>query len=171
MKPIYDLAIRKVTAQIQNSAEWIAALKISTQLRIRELREIAIQKLAGHLTSTLQQIEIGIEYKIQSFLLDGYTEFVTRDEVISVEDEAQLGWSRTSKLFRVRHRLLQNPYDIDDVRSDLENTFAEEFAAAECAIDWSLISHLQPEFHTVTDTNAIQWDKEYYCTDVIFSVR
>jgi len=170
MKPIYDLAIRKVTIRIQNSDEWIAALKTSTQLRMRDFQEIAIGKLAGQLTSALQKIELGIEYKIQSWLLEGYTEFVNRNEVISPEDEAQLGWRRTCDLFRVRHRRLQQLHYYN-VQSDIQNTFAEEFAdTAESAIDWSPISHLRPELHIATDPGVIRRDEEYYCIEIILSV-
>jgi hypothetical protein len=176
MKPVYDLAIRKVATRIQNSDEWIAALKMSTQLRIRDFREIAIEKLADQLTSALQKIELGIEYKIQSWLLEGYMEFVERNEVISVEDEAQLGWSRTSNLFRVRHRRLQASHQAyfynHDVQTDVQDTFAEEFAdTAESEIVWSPISHLRPELYTATDPGVIQRDEEYYCVEIIFSVR
>jgi hypothetical protein len=169
MKPIYDLALRKIPTRIHKSDEWIAALKISTQLRIQDFREIAIGKLAGQLTSPLQKIEFGTEYKVQSWLLEGYMEFATRNEVISAEDEEQLGWRRTSSLFRVRHRRLMDGYSYYDVQPDVENTFAEEFT--EFAIDWDPISHLRPELHTVMDPILIQRDEEYYCVDIIFSVR
>jgi len=127
MKPIYDLALRKILTQIHKSDEWIAALKMSTQLKIRDLREIAIGKLTDQLTCSLQKIEFGTEYKISSCLLEGYTEFVTRKEVISAEEE-QLGWRRTSSLFRVRHRRLEKTPKYTGVRSDILNIFAKEFA-------------------------------------------
>ena len=35
MNRIHDLVLQKIEAQITNEDEWIAALKISTQLRIK----------------------------------------------------------------------------------------------------------------------------------------
>jgi hypothetical protein len=169
MKPIYDLALRKIPPRIHMSDEWIAALKMSTQLRIRDLREIAIGKLTGQLTSSLQKIEFGAEYKISSCLLEGYTEFATRNKVISAEDEEQLGWRRTSGLFRVRHRRFEKTYR-HGVQSDIQNTFANEFADI-AAFNCSPISHLQPKLLTATDPSVIQCDHKYYCTDIIFLVK
>jgi hypothetical protein len=170
MKPIYDLALRKILTQIQKSDGWIAALKMSTQLKIRDLREIAIGKLTDQLTSPLQKIEFGTEYKISSCLLEGYTEFVTRKEVISAEDEEQLGWRRTSSLFRVRHRRLEKTPKYTGVQSDILNIFAKELADIE-AFNCSQISHLRPELLTATDPSIIQRDEEYYCIDIIFFVK
>ena len=169
MKPIYDLALRKILTRIHKQDEWIAALKLSTQLKIRDLREIAIGKLTGQLTTLLQKIEFGTEYKILSCLLEGYTEFVTRNEVISAKDEEQLGWRRTASLFRVRHRRLEKARKYTGVRSDILNVFAKELADIE-AFDCSQISHFRPELLTATDPSIIQRDEEYYCIDIIFSV-
>ena len=170
MKHIYDLALQKIPTQIHNTDEWIAALKTSTQLKIRDLREIAIGKLTDQLTSPLQKIEFGTEYKISTCLLEGYTEFVTRDEVISVEDEEQLGWRRTSSLFRARHRRLEEAPGYIGVQSDILNIFAKELADIE-AFDCSQISHLRPELLTAVDPSIIQRDKEYYCIDTIYLVK
>jgi hypothetical protein len=170
MKPIYDLALRKILTQIHKSDEWIAALKMSTQLKIRDLREIAIGKLTDQLTSPLQKIELGTEYKISSYLLEGYTEFVTRKDVISAEEEEQLGWRRTSSLFRARHRRLEKTSEYTGVQPDILNILAKELADID-AFDCSQISHLRPEIPTATDPSIIQRDEEFYCIDVIFFVK
>jgi len=99
MKLITDLALQKIEACIDNADGWISALKMSTQQRIQGLRELSIRMLSGGLNS-LQKIELATECCVQPWLLEGYTELVTRHEVMSVEDEEQLGWTRTSNLFR-----------------------------------------------------------------------
>ena len=94
MKQIHDSALQKIRTRILNSDQWMAALKFSTQLRIQGLREIAIEKLQGELTSPLKMIELAVEYSIQPWLMQGYREFVMRQESISVKDEEQLHLSR-----------------------------------------------------------------------------
>ena len=167
MKRIYDLALQNIQAQVDSSDEWIAALGLSTHLKIRDLRELAIPMIVWDLSS-LKKIKLGTEYNIQPWLLQGYTEFVTRQETISVEDEENLGQSRTSNLFRVRHRRLEGLSH--DVQSDIRETFAKEFADV-AAFDCSPVSHLRSELHTATDPSVIQRDEEYYCVYTIFSVR
>jgi len=168
MNQIHDLALQKIKAQITSSDEWIVALEMSTHLKIQDLRDLAIPMIVHNLNS-LEKIKLGTEYNIQPWLVQGYTEFVVRQETISVEDEEKLGQSRTSNLFRVRHRRLELGLS-HDVQSDIRKIFAKEFADVG-AFDCSLISHLQPELHTATDPGVIRRDEEYYCVYIIFSVR
>src|ERR1700677_5166172 len=93
MKLIHDLALQKVSSRIHDLDQWITALKLSTQLRIQELREIAIKNLGSRLSS-LQKVELAIKCGIEPWLTTGYTEFVTREECISAEEEDRLGQSR-----------------------------------------------------------------------------
>jgi len=47
---------------------------------------------------------------VDSWLLQGYKQLVEASSGISVETEEQLGWTRTSKLFRIRDEYLQGRY-------------------------------------------------------------
>jgi len=168
MKLIHDLALQKIPLRIHNSDKWLAALEISTQLKIRGLREMAIEKLKDGPTSPFKKIELGVKYSIQDWLMQGYTEFVTRQEVMSVEDEERLGWSRTSNLFRVRHRRLEgSPHG---VQSDIRTAFASEFAEI-AAFNKSPMSYLRPDLRAATDPDVVQRDEAYYCVDIIFLVE
>ena len=167
MKWIYDLVLQKIEVQIISTEEWIVALEMSTRLRIRDLRDLAIPIIVDDLDS-LKKIELGTEYNIQPWLLQGYTEFITRPQTISVEDEEKLGQSRTSNLFRLRHRRLEGL--LHDVQSEIRKVFAKEFSHV-ASFNCSPISHLRPEIHTATDPGVIRRDKEYYCVYIIFSVR
>jgi hypothetical protein len=169
MKLITDLALQKIEACIDNADGWISALKMSTQQRIQGLRELSIRMLSGRLNS-LQKIELATECCVQPWLLEGYTELVTRHEVMSVEDEEQLGWTRTSNLFRVRHRYLEETMFLNDTELDIHTTFAKEFDLIS-AFDLSTVSYLQPDLCTATDSDVIQRDKAYYHVDIIFSVN
>jgi hypothetical protein len=168
MKRIHDLALRKLPPMIHTTDQWITALKTSTQFKIQELRVIAIGKLANELNA-LQKVELAIECGIEPWLTTAYMEFVTRRECISEEEEDRLGQSRTSNLFRVRHRQFQAtpPYD---VQSDIQNTFESEFATVATS-DGSPVSYWQPNLRTATDSDAIHRDEKYYCIDIIFQVK
>lgn len=169
MTTIHSLALQKIETRINNPDEWITALKISTLLRIQGLRDLSIRMLTGKLSS-LKKIELATECKIQPWLLQGYTDFVTREQVISVEEEEQLGWSRTFNLFCVRHRQLESEsysWNNGHVKSDIQKTFASEFADI-VTFDNSPISHLRPGLRTAA---TIRRDEVYYHVDIIFSVN
>jgi hypothetical protein len=175
MKLINDLGLQKIPGRIHNLDQWIAALKISTQFRIQGLREIAIEELTNKLNS-LNKVELAIECGVEPWLTMGCTELVTRQECISGEEEDRLGPSRTSNLFRVRHRRLQSlstrmsRYDVYDVQADIQKSFESEFANI-AAFDSSPVSYWQPNLRTATDPDDIRRDEEYYCIDVIFRVN
>lgn len=171
MTKIHDFALRKIRSRIDDSDDWVAVLRVSTQLRIPGLRDLSIRILSERLGPP-RMIELAIECNIQPWLLQGYTDLVTREQVISVEDEEQLGWTRTFNLFCVRHRLLETSdlYQSARVQSDIQSTFASEFASI-MEFDDSPVSYLRPELYTTTDPNAIQRDKVYYHVDIIFSVN
>ena len=107
MKMIQDLALKKIPTRIHNLDEWIAALRLSTRLRIGGLREMAVRELANHQLNPLKKIELGIECSIAPWLTEGYRVLVMRPDCISEEDEEQLGQKRTANLFRMRHRYLE----------------------------------------------------------------
>jgi len=78
-------------------------LKLSNKLGIRELRDAVIQALSGALRP-VEQIQLGTEFRVDSWLLEGYKQLVLTG--ISAEDEEHLGWKTTSKLFRMRDTYL-----------------------------------------------------------------
>jgi len=170
MKWVYDLALRKVPTKIYDSDGWYAALETSTLMGIRELRELAIRELDIGTLSPMKKVNLGIKYNTESWLMEGYNDFVRREEIISVEDEEQLGWSRTSALFRIRHRVLDRQQV--DISSSIRNAFKNEFAniTASSESDNSLISYLRPELYTATNHDVIRRDEVYYTVDIVLSV-
>ena len=169
MELIHDLALEKIQFQIHNSDQWIAALKISTRLRIQGLREHAIKSLHWNLSS-LKMIELAIECGIQPWLMQGYLEFVMRTGGISAQDAEQLGLRRTSDLLRIRLRH-QGDMSLDSRRLYIRRTFASEFAEI-AAFDTSPISsYLSPDLHPATDPDDIRRVELYYHVDIIFLVK
>ena len=168
MKIIHDLAIQKIETRINNTDEWITIFKISTRLRIEKLRDLAIRTLRPRELDPLKRIELATEYGLElPWLLD---EFVTRKKAISVEEEEQLGWNITAKLFRERHRQLEQEIEDEyyDIKSDIRTVVGRDNIGAK--FDNSLISFLRPELLTATDSSIIQRDETYYLVDVILSV-
>jgi hypothetical protein len=168
MKWVHDLALREVPTRICDSDGWCAALETSTLMGIRGLRELAIRQLDSGTLSPMKKVNLGIQNNIESWLMGGYKEFVTREEVISVEDEDQLGWSRTSALFRIRHRVLDRQQI--DISSSIRNAFKNEFADIAASLNYSLMSYLRPELCTATNHDVIRRDEVYYTVDIVFSV-
>jgi hypothetical protein len=170
MNLIHRWALQKIRARVNNADEWITVLKISTQLRIVGLRDLAKEMLWTKL-GPLEKIELATECCIEPWLLEGYTNFITNDKAISVQEEERLGWDRAANLFRVRHRQLDrfaNP--VVQLDLDIRTTFASEFANI-AAFDNSPISYLRPELHTAVDLGFIQRDKTYYHVYIILSVN
>ena len=168
MTMIHDLALQKIPTCIHNSDQWIDVLKISTQSRIQELREIAIGKLTNELSASMK-IRLGIECSIEPWLTAGYTIFATRPKGISAEDEDEFGPSRTSNLFRLRHRRLEAK-SLHDVQADIKKTFKSEFADI-AAFDSTPRSYFRPDLRTATDPDVIKRDEVYYFVDIIFRVK
>ena len=80
-------------------------LKLSNRLGIRDIRDAVIRALSRAL-GPVEQIQLGTEYQVDSWLLEGYKQLVLMKDGISAEDEEHLGWKTTSKLFRVRDAYL-----------------------------------------------------------------
>lgn len=78
-------------------------------------------------------IQLGIELRVYSLLLNGYAGLVVQTDGISTEDEVLLGMKVTSKLFRIRDKYLQQYQDCESgygdkrtVMSEVNRLFAEE---------------------------------------------
>ena len=170
MTLIQDLALKKISVRIPDSAsnEWIAALGTATQLRMQELRNVAIGKLEGKL-SPIKKIKLAIRFSIQDWLIQGYKEVVMRADGISAEEENQLGVRRTSNLFRLRHHQLENATPLGDIVSNIQTIFESEFNSI-AAFDCSPISYFRPDLCTATNPDAIRLDEAYYCVDIILKV-
>ena len=91
-------------------------LRVSTKLGIREIRDAAISALSSSLQPA-EQIQLGIEFQVDSLLLKGYTQMVQAEGGIQVEHEKLLGRKATGKLFRIRDEYL---VQIDSCVGDAE---------------------------------------------------
>jgi hypothetical protein len=139
MAKVREIAIKEIL-QLQNRHGAASAddqkglLRLSTKLGIREIRDAAIGAISSSLRP-VEQIQLGIELQVDSWLLEGYTQLVQARGGISVEHEELLGQKTIAKLFRIRDEYLQNlqeyggiaqTYAVDKIRQ----VFAEELRDA-----------------------------------------
>ena len=109
----------------------IYLLTLSDKLEIPKTRNIFIRHLSKDL-EPVKLIQLGIELRVHSLLLNGYTGLVVQIGGISTEHEELLGMKKTSKLFRIRDKYLQNQqhcgfeYERSVLMSEVEQLFAEE---------------------------------------------
>ncbi|KAF8216987.1 hypothetical protein K438DRAFT_2007695 [Mycena galopus ATCC 62051] len=109
--------------------EWIAVLKLSTQWRFLEARNLALQQL--HRRTDIQGVErilLARQYDVAPWLRLGYRDLAKRADLISREEAEKIGWETAFLLSQVREKAWKNGEDFD---SALESTFGEEFRQAE----------------------------------------
>ncbi|KAF5317260.1 hypothetical protein D9611_003676 [Ephemerocybe angulata] len=83
--------------------EWLAVLKLSSKWRFNSIRKLAIERLSplsGMKPS--ERIRLGREYAVESWLLSGYEELVTRKAGIAKEEVPLVGWETVHELWGVR---------------------------------------------------------------------
>ncbi|KAF5316999.1 hypothetical protein D9611_003669 [Ephemerocybe angulata] len=83
--------------------EWLAVLKLSSKWRFISIRKLAIERLSPlSEMKPSERIRLGREYAVESWLLSGYEELVTRKAVISNEEGQLIGWEPVNELWAVR---------------------------------------------------------------------
>ncbi|KIM85889.1 hypothetical protein PILCRDRAFT_65474, partial [Piloderma croceum F 1598] len=117
--------------------EWAAVLELSCMWQMVKIRENTIQVLSRVLRP-VKRIQLGIQLKVDSWLLEGYRELIQARGGISMEDEEILGWGTTVKLFRIREEYLKmgtqrhrSPTYLNDFATNkIKEVFAEELKDA-----------------------------------------
>jgi hypothetical protein len=131
MVKVRDLAIDSILKCRVGVNDQKVLLRLSTKLRITKIRNLAIQTLFESLRP-IELVQFGIDCYVRAWLLEGYKQLVEMPGGISAEDETQLGWQTTSKLFRIREDYLtQESYH--STRTVLNRIFAQELQDAEWA--------------------------------------
>ena len=115
---------------------WSAALKLSTMWGFQEIRDKAIQVLDGMLrTLPIQKISMGIEYRVQMWLLDGYGELIRREEKPLEAEAKELGFETAWKIGQVREETTVNNYghhrDFGNLEAQIRTTFGDQLKDAE----------------------------------------
>ncbi|KAF7296051.1 hypothetical protein MKEN_01420200 [Mycena kentingensis (nom. inval.)] len=117
--------------------EWISVLKLATLWRFLEIRALALTRLDLALQNDcVQQILLGRQYDVVSWLRDGYGALARREEPITLEEARAIGWETALKVFTARETTLAAVYGRPNLylqRVDAESVFAEEIRATEAA--------------------------------------
>ena len=118
---------------------WSAALKLSTMWGFQEIRDKAIQVLDGMLrTLPIQKISMGIEYRVQMWLLDGYGELIRREEKLLEAEARELGFETAWRIGQVREETtVKSGYnyghhrDFGNLEAQIRTTFGDQLKDAE----------------------------------------
>ncbi|KAF8216963.1 hypothetical protein K438DRAFT_1704090 [Mycena galopus ATCC 62051] len=145
LKILYPLQIRRT--DFMSKDEWLSVLKLSTQWRFLEARDLAIAQLNNH--SDIGDVELILlarQYDVATWLRKGYTSIAERSEIISEEEAQKLGWQTAFRLSQVREkRIVGTPSRSKSFGtrggknfgsfgfSDIDGTFGEELKQAELA--------------------------------------
>ncbi|KAF6761058.1 hypothetical protein DFP72DRAFT_30919 [Ephemerocybe angulata] len=128
--------------------EWLAVLKLSSKWRFNYVRKLAIERLsplAGMKPS--EKIRLGREYAVESWLLSGYKELVTRKAGIAKEEVPLVGWETVHELWGVREmwRSCQATCDCKEIplRPTLDLTIQDSLRA-----EFDGIAESQQQYYT-----------------------
>lgn len=128
-----------------NREEWTSVLKLSTMWRFGELRKKAIGELTKLAIDSVDKVILARDYKVEKWLVDGYTELVRRDPGLSSKEWKRLSYETALQLYEkredtFRRGLGQPHYDYDsgcyfcgsrifgNLEADMRSLFQEELA-------------------------------------------
>jgi hypothetical protein len=116
--------------------EWISVLKLSTQWRFIDTRNLAIQQLHSRLDlEDVERIQLAQQYDIADWLRMGYIHLVKRNRGMSQDEARKIGWETAFHLCQAREHAWASRttwyYGLTDTAID--EMFADEFRLAELA--------------------------------------
>ncbi|KAJ7250483.1 hypothetical protein B0H12DRAFT_1120558 [Mycena haematopus] len=139
LKVLYPLDIPQILSMTKG--EWISVLKLSTQWYFLDARDLAIKQLndQGDIRS-VERILLARQYDVAGWLRMGYNDLAKREEGISLEDAATIGWETMVRLYQTREAAIKssgggnryggyNPFS----NANVEGAFGEEFRWADAA--------------------------------------
>jgi len=102
----YALHDRPVSTQLVLSRdEWLSVLRLSTFWYFLEYRKMAISQLEKvGAFSPIDQVLYGREYRVHSWVRQGFEQLITRENPIEKEDAHLINFETTFSLFRLRER-------------------------------------------------------------------
>lgn len=83
--------------------EWTSVLKLSTLWKFGKLRREAIEELTKLLVgSPAEQVALGREYRVEDWMVKGYTELIQREPALTQKEKEKLGAPITIKIYEAR---------------------------------------------------------------------
>ncbi|KAF8911639.1 hypothetical protein CPB84DRAFT_1842118 [Gymnopilus junonius] len=114
-----------------SSSEWLSVLKLATKWYFLRLREIAINELERlHELTSVEKVTFGRQYKVSSWVVQGFQELVNRKTSISDEEAVELDSDNVTtayKVYRAREgRMLRSFVSVEE---EIERVFKGELEA------------------------------------------
>ncbi|KAK7024955.1 hypothetical protein R3P38DRAFT_3356199 [Favolaschia claudopus] len=107
LKVLYPLDIPQILSMPKD--DWISVLKLSTQWYFIDARELAIQQLNDRPEiGSIERILLARQYDVAAWLRMGYNDLARREEGISLEDAAKIGWETTVRLYQTREAAIKS---------------------------------------------------------------
>ncbi|KAJ7288882.1 hypothetical protein C8J57DRAFT_1495141 [Mycena rebaudengoi] len=144
LKVLYPLNIPKILGMPRDewmtNEEWISVLKLSTQWRFIDTRNLAIQRLSDRAgIGSAERIQLARQYDVANWLRMGCIALAQRHETLSPEEAEKVGWKTAFQLCWVREKALRDYASTNALknftyyfgRADVESIFGEEFREAE----------------------------------------
>ncbi|KAJ6456078.1 hypothetical protein C8R45DRAFT_1034843 [Mycena sanguinolenta] len=104
---LYPLDIPQILSMPKD--EWISVLKLSTQWYFLDARDLAIKQLDERPDiGSVERILLGRQYDVATWLRMGYNDLAKREEGISLEDAAKIGWETTVRLYQTREAAIKS---------------------------------------------------------------
>jgi len=105
----YAVHARPVSTQLVLSKdEWLSVLRLSAFWYFLEYRKMAISQLEKvGAFSPIDQVLYGREYRVHSWVRQGFEQLITRENPIEKEDALLINFETTFSLFRLRERRIR----------------------------------------------------------------
>jgi len=141
LKVLYPLDLPQILSNSRawmSKDEWISVLKLSTQWRFLEARNLAIQQLDnGNDIRSVDRILLARQYDVPNWLRIGYTGLAQQHQSISREDAEKIGWETAFQLCRAREMSMVKScggaYYLGYSGDYIGDIFREEFMQVELA--------------------------------------
>ncbi|KAI5117707.1 hypothetical protein M0805_003196 [Coniferiporia weirii] len=88
--------------------EWLSILNLANMWNFTKIRQTAIEKLQRNNIDIVTKVELAHRYDIREWLFGGYLALGKREEPLTVEEAARLGFDFAVKMARVREQLLRD---------------------------------------------------------------
>ncbi|KAG6914654.1 hypothetical protein DXG01_016097 [Tephrocybe rancida] len=126
LRLMYPLSIGLV--QIFSTEEWVAILKLSTQWKMLEIRNMAIHHLTLATIPVADRIAFAQKYDVSNWLRSALITLVHRNESISIDEAEKIGLELSLKICRMRDssRILPDALDNAQLRSITGAEFQKE---------------------------------------------
>ncbi|KAJ7812026.1 hypothetical protein B0H14DRAFT_3879861 [Mycena olivaceomarginata] len=137
LKALYPLDIIRTNWTTMTNDEWISVLKLSTQWRFLDARNLAIEQLQRRADlQIVERILLARQYDVVAWLRKGYIDLARRKQCISQEEAKKIGWETAFRICEAREAAITRKCDDYSYflgYTDIEDKFREEFKEAEFA--------------------------------------